>query len=91
MLAGLTVLRKQESRKNNRNLPSWMKMIPLNVYKIGKLGDFYHAGTTTEVVISTDKNEVMNGSSGNDEMMGMLCWAQFVLKLVRDALPVLRD
>ena len=68
-----------------------MTMIPLNVYTMGKLGHFYLAFTTTEVVISTDKNKVRNGSSGNDEMMGKLCWAQFVVKLVRDALPVLRD
>ena len=51
-----------------------MTMIPLNVYKTGKLGDFYLACTTAEVVISTDKNKVMNGSSGDDDVvLGPVC------------------
>ena len=57
-------------------------MIPLKIFRIEKLVEFNPAGTTAEVAISTDKNEVMNGSSGDDEMLVTRCWAQFVPKVV---------
>ena len=62
-----------------------------DLQNIRKLDYFYLAGTTAEVVISTEENKVMNDSSGDDEeddgeaVLGPYCSKA---SDARDALPV---
>ena len=55
----LIVLRKQEFRKINRNMPSRMTTTPWDLQsQIENLGEFYPPGTTAEDVVSADENVV---------------------------------